>query len=231
MTRSLVLGLVPARGGSKGIPGKNLRPLAGKSLLSYTAAAAQDSGVLDRVVLTTDSQEIAEARRALGLEVPWLRPPELAGDDAPMLPVVRHAVGALEQAGWTPDIVVLLQPTAPLRRPEHLRRAVELLRQSDASSVVSVVEIPAHFRPAYALHVVDGRLEFVLPQGRMLGRRQDAPRAYSRDGTVYAFWRDQAMDGDDIYGERCLPLVLGRHESVNLDDPEDWLEAERRLAG
>lgn len=114
---SLALGIVPARAGSKGVPGKNIRPLAGRPLIEYTARAARESGVLDRVVLSTDSAEIADAGRRCGLEAPFMRPPELAADDTPMLPVVRHAIDTLAASGWVADVIVLLQPTSPLRRP------------------------------------------------------------------------------------------------------------------
>src|SRR5262249_17289269 len=118
---SLVLGLVPARGGSKGVPGKNVRPLAGRTLLEYTARAARESGVIDRIVLSTDSAEIAEAGARAGIEVPFMRPASLAADDTPMVPVITHAVGELDRQGWSADVIVLLQPTSPLRRPEHIR--------------------------------------------------------------------------------------------------------------
>ena len=108
-----VLGLVPARGGSKGVPGKNIRPLAGRTLLEYTSSAALESGVIDRLVLSTDSPEIVDVGRRARLEVPFLRPAALAADDSPMLPVVRHALDALSADGWTADIIVILQPTSP----------------------------------------------------------------------------------------------------------------------
>lgn len=225
-----VLAVVPARAGSKGIPGKNVRPLAGRPLLAYTADAIAASGVVDRAVLSTDSEEVAELGRELGLEVPFLRPPELAQDDSPMQPVVEHAVRALEAQGWSPEIVVLLQPTAPLRRGDHVRAAVELLRDTGASSVVSVVPIPQHFSPEYAMTIVDGRLTYFLPAGKRLTRRQDAARAYSRDGTVYAVRRDVLVGEHDLYGDDPRPLILSPDESINLDSPADWAEAERRLA-
>ena len=113
---SHVLGLVPARAGSKGVPRKNVRLLKGQTLLEYTARAARASGVLDRVILSTDSTEIAEAGRSAGLEVPFMRPPALAQDDTPMLAVIQHALGALDAEGWVADVIVLLQPTSPRRR-------------------------------------------------------------------------------------------------------------------
>ena len=146
--RPRVLALVPARGGSKGIPDKNLRPLAGHSLIAHAAAAARASGVVDRIVLTTDSTRIADEGRRMGLEVPFTRPAELARDDSPMLPVVEHAIDMVERDGWTPDIIVLLQPTSPgMRRAAYLRAAVEALVQTNADSVVTVVELRGITRP------------------------------------------------------------------------------------
>jgi CMP-N,N'-diacetyllegionaminic acid synthase len=226
----LVLGVVPARGGSKGIPDKNLRPLAGRPLLAYVRDAAQVSGVVDRLVLSTDSEEIAELGRRLGLDVPFLRPAELARDDSPMQPVVEHAVVEVERGGWRPDVVLVLQPTAPLRRGEHIAAAVDLLERSGCSSVVSVVEIPRHFAPQYAMKMVEGRLVPYLPEGRRITRRQDAEAAYSRDGTVYAVRRDVLVEQHDLYGDDCRPLVLAADESVNLDAPGDWAAAEVRLS-
>jgi len=226
----LVLAVVPARAGSKGIPGKNLRPLAGRPLLEYTARAIADSGVVDRAVLTTDSEEIAELGRSLGLEVPFLRPAELAQDDSPMQPVVEHAVTQVEADGWSPETVVLLQPTAPLRRGDHIRSALELLRETGATAVASVVPIPQHFSPEYAMRIVDGRLTPFLPAGERLTRRQDATPAYSRDGTVYAVRRDVLVGEHDLYGDDPRPLMLSPDESINLDTPADWAEAERRLS-
>jgi CMP-N-acetylneuraminic acid synthetase len=226
----VVLGLVPARGGSKGVPGKNVRPLAGHTLLEYTARAARESGVLDRVILSTDSAEIAEAGRRAGLEVPFLRPASLAADDTPMLPVVEHALAETAKHGWTPDIIVLLQPTSPLRRPHHIRDAVNLLSETNADSVVTVVEVPRHLSPDYVMRIDDGRLKPFLPDGLRITRRQDARPAYSRDGTVYALRRSTLERFGSIYGEDCRPLLIDGRESLSIDTQDDWDEAERVLA-
>lgn len=226
-----VLGVVPARGGSKGIPRKNLRSLAGKPLLEYVRDAADASGVIHRLVLTTDSEEIAELGRRVGLEVPFMRPPGLTGDDAPMQPTIEHAARQVEEAGWVPDIVVVLQPTAPLRRGDHLARAVELLTTTGASSVASVVQIPKHLSPHYVMKIVDGRLVNFLAEGAHVTRRQDALAAYTRDGTVYAVRRNVLLDEHDLYGTDCRPLVLEPSESLVLDTEQDWAAAEARLSG
>ena len=224
-----VLGLVPARGGSKGVPGKNVRPLAGHTLLEYTARAARESGVLDRVILSTDSLEIAEAGRRAGLEVPFIRPAALAADDTPMVQVVEHALTEVSRHGCSPDIVVLLQPTSPLRRPDHIRDAVSMLRDTGADSVVTVVELPRHLSPDYVMRIEDGRLKAFLPDGARVARRQDARPAYSRDGTVYAFRRSTIERTGGIYGGDCRPLLIDARDSLSIDSPADWDEAERLL--
>ena len=224
-----VLAIIPARGGSRGLPGKNLMSLAGQSLIERAAAAARESGVVDRVILSTDSPAIAAEGRRAGIEVPFMRPAALAEDETPMLPVVTHAVEALEADGWNAAVVVLLQPTSPLRRPSHVRDAVMRLRDSGADSVVSVIELPRHMSPDYVMRLDAGELKPFLPEGERLTRRQDARAAYVRDGTVYAFWRDTLRRHGSMYGTRCLPLMVPAEESVTIDTPDDWAVAERRL--
>ena len=224
-----VLGLIPARGGSKGIPGKNVRLLAGRPLLEYTVRAADASRVLDRLVLSTDSEAIMSVGRRLGIEVPFLRPDSLAKDDSPMVAVVEHAVDILEQSGWSPTIVVLLQPTAPLRRPHHIADAVALLASCGADSVASVVQVPQHFSPDYVMRIEGHRLVPFLPDGARLTRRQDARVAYSRDGTGYVTRRDVLMNRHSLYGDVCCPLIVPADESLNLDTLEDWAAAEQAV--
>lgn len=225
---SKILGIIPARGGSKGIPGKNIRSLNGKPLIQYAVEAARSSNLVDRLILTTDSVEIAEVGKALGVEVPFLRPPDLAQDDTPMLPVLEHALQFVEMEGWQPDIILLLQPTAPLRRAEHIQQAVKLLVESKCDSVVSVVEVPRHYVPDFVLRLEDGKLKPFL-DAPLVTRRQDARAAYSRDGTIYVFWRDLLVKKHSIYGDDCRPLIIPHDQSCNLDTMDDWREAEKRI--
>ncbi len=226
-----VLALVPARGGSKGIPDKNIRPLGGHTLLHYAAQAALASGVVDRTVLTTDSDRVAAEGRRAGIEVPFMRPAALAQDDTPMLPVIEHAVNALTGDGWEPEIVVLLQPTSPLRTGAHIRTAVQALRDTGADSVVTVIELPRHLSPDYVMRIEEGRLVPFLPEGARITRRQDTRSAFVRDGTAYVFWARTLGEMRSIYGEHCHPLVIPAHESITIDTPDDWEAAERRLVG
>ena len=224
-----VLGIIPARGGSKGLPRKNVMPLAGRSLVARAADAAREAGVIDRLILSTDSDEIAEEARGAGIDVPFMRPASLAGDETPMLSVLEHAIATVEAEGETPAIIVLLQPTSPLRRPSQIREAVARLRETGADSVVSVVELPRHLSPDYVMRIADGELKLFLPEGERVTRRQDARAAYVRDGTVYVFWRETLANHGSIYGARCLPLVIPAKDSVTIDSPADWETAERAL--
>lgn len=222
-----VLGLIPARGGSKGVPGKNLRPLLGKSLIQRAHEVAVASGVLDRVILSTDDPEIRQHGLNIGLDAPFLRPSDLSGDESPMIAVVLHALGALAAEGYTPDAVMLLQPTSPLRSPNHLVKAVSLLESSD--SVCSVIQIPSTLSPHYVMKIDGGRLQYFLEEGKLIKRRQDVPPAYTREGTVYLTRCDVLIKDRDFYGASCAPLVLSPVESLSIDTEADWQEAERRL--
>ena len=138
-----VLGIITARGGSKGIPGKNLKLLAGKPLLAYTVDTARRSGALDRVILSTEDEAIATAGRDLGCDVPFIRPLDLAQDDTPHLPVIQHATRWMQdRVNYRPDAVMILQPTSPLRTGDDIAAAVALLESSGADSVLSVNEVP-----------------------------------------------------------------------------------------
>ena len=222
--------IVPARAGSKGIPGKNIRPLCGKPLLAYTAEVIRTAGIFDHALLTTDTEEIAKVGRAFGLEAPFLRPEELAGDDTPMLPVLEHALSWLERDGTNIDIVVLLQPTQPMRTAEDVVRAVTRLKEQRCDSVASVVVLPPHMCPDYVMRIDEqGRLVNFLPEGARVTRRQDVRPAYVRDGTVYAFRAATLREYRSIYGPVCLPFVVDNEHSINLDSESDWRDAERRL--
>jgi CMP-N-acetylneuraminic acid synthetase len=225
-----VLGLIPARAGSKGVPGKNERLLAGRGLVERAIDAARDSGVIDKIVLSTDSERIAATGRSLGIDVPFLRPAALAGDRTPMLAVVEHALAELARTGYEPDAVALLQPTSPLRSGSRIAEAVALLEETpEATSVVTVAPVPPHFAPHYAMRIDGEVLRPFLAEGAAITRRQDVPAAYYRDGTLYLTRTATVVEHHDLYGERCLPLVLRLDEVLAIDTPEDWRRAEQLL--
>jgi CMP-N-acetylneuraminic acid synthetase len=220
-----VLGLVPARGGSKGIPGKNVRPLGGRPLLAWTAEAALASRRLSRVVLSTDDEGIAEAGRRCGLEIPFLRPAELARDDTPTLPVVQHA---LEMLGDGFDAVCLLQPTSPFRRAGDIDACIAMLEERELDAVVSVLPVPAEHNPCWVYFEDGGLLRLATGGEQPVPRRQELPPAFHRDGSVYVTRREVVMAGS-LYGRRLGGYVMPE-AGVNLDTPADWERAERRLS-
>lgn len=217
-----VLGVIPARGGSQGIPRKNLALVANRPLLAYTCEAALYSKRLTRSILSTDDEEIARVGRQCGIEVPFFRPTALARDETPMVDVLRHAVSWLaEQEGYSADLVVLLQPTSPLRRAEHIDAAIDLLIENGADSVVSVVEVPHQFNPVSVMRIEDGRLLPFLP-GRTIPCRQDKPRVYARNGpAVLAVRRDVLETKASLYGDDCRPYVMDAKVSLDIDAPSD----------
>lgn len=225
---SRVLGLVPARAGSKGVPGKNTRVLAGRPLLAHTAEAATAARSLDRLVLSTEDPAIAALGESLGLEVPFLRPAELADDTTPMLAVLQHALEAL--ADDTIQVVCLLQPTCPFRAPGLIDRCVARLDESGADAVVTMVPVPAEHNPHWVYERGDdGRLRLATGETDPIGRRQDLPPAFHRDGSVYV-WRAAAIRAGRPYGDHLEAEVLDPTRTVNIDTPADWARAEALAA-
>jgi CMP-N-acetylneuraminic acid synthetase len=230
--RFRVLGLVPARGGSRGIPRKNVRLLAGKPLLAYTAECALAATRLARVVLSTEDEEIAAIGRRHGLETPFLRPAELARDDTPTLPVVRHALAELERSGDRYDAVCLLQPTHPFRRPGDVDACIEKLEREGADCVMTTLPVPPEHNPHWAyVPCADGCLHLATGELAPIPRRQDLPPAFFREGSVYVTRRDVVMEQGSLYGRLVLGLPVDGSRSVNLDTPRDWERAEALGAG
>jgi len=231
-----VLGLVTARAGSKGLPGKNLKALAGKPLLAYTVQAAKASGAIDRLILSSEDEAIADAGTRLGCDVPFMRPRDLAQDDTPHLPVVQHAVRWMEErANYQPDAVMILQPTSPLRTAADIRAAVELLDRSGADSVLSASEVPAHAHPMRVLRIDDtgAAVLFVTgePVRHRINRRQDLPAAWVMNGAIYVCRTHVLFAGQpSLYGDRVMVYRMPADRSLSIDDARDWEEAERALA-
>lgn len=224
-TSSHILGIIPARGGSQGIPRKNLVPLLGKPLLAYTAEAAKASSRLTRRILSTEDEEIAAVGRSLGLEVPFLRPNALATDETPMLEVVRNLLQELaSREKYHPAIVVLLQPTSPLRRAGHIDAAIDLLEKSGADTVVSVLPVPHQFTPSSLMRLEgDHLVPFV--DGPMKLRRQEKPLLFARNGPAVLAVRTASILKQGLYDGVTLPLIMDRRSSLDIDTEEDLEEA------
>lgn len=228
-----ILGIITARGGSKVIPGKNIKKLGGKPLIAYTIEAAQKSGVFDQIILSTDCPMIAHIAKRYDCNVPFLRPAELATDTTPHNPVLRHTLKWLhDNENYMPDLVMILQPTAPLRTAAHIREAVAMFETSNADSVVSVAEIPSHYHPQWQFTIdADNRMAIFTGEkfSQIVRCRQDLPKTYTRNGAIYLLNATRLLDPmeENFYGDHVAAYIMKPKESVNIDTMEDWKEAER----
>jgi CMP-N,N'-diacetyllegionaminic acid synthase len=204
------LGLIPARGGSRGIPRKNLVEVAGRSLLEWSCRAALESRELSRVAVSTGDDEIASAAARLGVDV-IARPSELSADETPMLPVLAHALDASEGA----EAAVLLQPTSPLRTARHIDDVVALLKDSGADSVVSVVAVPHNFGPSSLLRVVGGRLVPLDREGPT--RRQAKEQLFARNGPAVLATLAETVRNGSLYGADSRPYEMSSEDSIDID--------------
>lgn len=220
-----VLGVIPARGGSKGLPGKNLRVLGRLSLLGHAIASAREATRLTRFIVSTDSPAIADEARRHAAEVPFLRPAELATDEAGMVPVLQHAVRWLESAAGTrPDFVVTLQPTSPFRTGADIDQTVGKLLETGADSAQTVTEATYH---PFFMKTLDGdRTVPLFPDGHKYVRRQDAPPVYQPSGAVYVTRYEVLMHEGRVLGADNRAVVSDFEPSVNIDTEWDFLLAE-----
>lgn len=229
---TVAAGVVMARGGSRGIPGKNLRMLAGKPLIWHTFEAAKDSGCFDRLIVSTDSCEIAEYARANGIEVPFLRPESLARDDSPGFDAFMHAVEWLADNGaYKPPVFMELLPTSPLRTAEDIINALALMDEHDADAVVSVAPVSQH--PCW-MKCLDSnfRVTPFLSGGLSTARRQDLPAVYALHGAIKAARTQVLVNRRTWYTDRTCGYVMPPERSIDIDTIFDfrvagWLMADR----
>lgn len=224
------IGIIPARGGSKSIPRKNIRLLGGKPLLQYTADAALRAQRLYRVILSTDDEEIADLGKQFGLEVPFLRPMELAQDTTPTLPVIQHAVQFLKKQGDWFDAVCLLQPTNPFRSSDVIDACIEILEKRNADTVVTILPVPLEYNPHWVyFEQENGFLHLSTGEEVPIARRQDLPPAFHREGSVYVTRCDIIMEQGILYGKHMIGYLMDPKHSVNIDSTADWERAESLL--
>lgn len=223
-----MLALIPARGGSKGVPRKNLVKIAGKTLLEYTLEAALESEKIDNAYLSSDDAEILEVGRRRGVRT-IERPDRYATDAASAVDVVRHFFETLgESAGGSNPLVVYLQPTSPLRNAQHIDAALDVLQQSGASTLMSVVELE---KSPYKSFGIDsgGRLQSLFDEKLSNARRQDLPRTFAANGAIYVFSRADFEARGGFPSNGSIPYVMSIRESVDVDVPEDIVRVEKLL--
>ncbi|MEM6718805.1 MAG: acylneuraminate cytidylyltransferase family protein [Bacteroidota bacterium] len=221
-----ILAVIPARGGSKGVPGKNKKLLHGKPLIQYSIDAALQSKYISEVLVTTDDAEIIEIAKSLGANVPFVRPPHLAEDTTPTLPVIQHAVSFLQDEGKQFDAICLLQPTSPFRPEGFLDRALETFQEKQTDSLVSVLEVPHQYNPHWTFEANEqGILQIATGEKNIITRRQELPKAYHRDGSIYITKTKVLMEENSLYGNSLSYIVSDKKYYVNIDTLEDWEKA------
>ena len=221
----LIYSIIPARGGSKGIKNKNIKTLLGKPLLYYTAKSSLGSKYISRSILSTDNKLIQQKGKDFGLEVLFKRPKNLSHDNSPGLPVIQHALRwLLDKENLKPDIVVILQPTSPLRETRHIDEAIELFLKTKTESLVSVVEVPHNFNPYSVMKLNKNRfLEPFLKYDESKNIRQKKPKFYARNGAaIYICSYSCIMKKNTLFGNTIIPYFMKKKESIDIDDEFDW---------
>ncbi|MFA5181796.1 MAG: pseudaminic acid cytidylyltransferase [Syntrophales bacterium] len=228
MINHKVVAIIPARGGSKRILNKNIKLFAGQPVISYSIRVAQETGLFDRIIVSTDSLEIADMARSYGAEVPFLRPAELANDFAGTAEVVCHAIEWLARDGMQPEFICCIYATAPFIQANYLKQGYEKLINSDATTVFSVTTYPY---PIYrSLKITEnGRITMIWPDYKNF-RSQDLSEAYHDAGQFYWANTNKFMKGKALFAEDSLPVILPRYLVQDIDTPEDWETAEMMFA-
>ena len=215
-----ILSIIPARGGSKGIPKKNICKLNGKPLLSYSIKNALESKLVNRVIVSTDDDYIAKISKYYGAEVPFSRPKKLARDSVPTIDVIKHVLQELNRKEkYIPDIVTLLQPTTPLRTTASLDKSIRLLIKHKPDTVLGVYELESH--PYRAFWKKGKYLKPLRKDFLKFYQRQIRPDCYYPSGSIYTFWHKTIKKYGDMYGQKILPLILNDKESTDIDDYHD----------
>ncbi|MEK7567104.1 MAG: acylneuraminate cytidylyltransferase family protein [Patescibacteria group bacterium] len=229
-----ILGITPARGGSKSIPKKNIKDFLGKPLIAWTIEAALQSGALDRYIVDTDSEEIKRIAQQFGAEVPYMRPDELAQDMTPTLPVLQNAVRWLRKhEQYSPDIIVLLECVSPTKRPHHIQEALKMfLEDESADSLITVTEATAQYNPHWLLKKDENGYARIFTGEEMkdiIPRRQSLPKVYAKNGAFYIMKTDCLFrDPPSIFGDKTKLYIMGNEHNIDIDISEDWAMAEAR---
>jgi pseudaminic acid cytidylyltransferase len=225
MMNNKVIAIIPARGGSKRISNKNIKSFAGKPIISYSIKAAQETNLFDRLIVSTDSKEIAEVAKFYGAEVPFIRPDELADDFTATVPVLLHALNWLNQHDSTTNYFCCIYATAPFIKPEYIIEGFNLLKKSNATTVFTVTTFPSRIFRALKIGE-DGCIKMFWPEHEN-SRSNDLPEAYHDAGQFYWGNTERFLTEKKLYSLNSVPIILSRHLVQDIDTPEDWNIAEK----
>jgi CMP-N,N'-diacetyllegionaminic acid synthase len=225
-----ILAIIPARGGSKGVPGKNIKLLNGKPLMAYTSEIALQSKHFTEVIVSTEDSQIVEVSKRLGIKVPFIRPMALAEDHVPTIDVIIHALNWYGNINIFFDAVCLLQVTSPFRTLEFLDKAIEKFIESGCDSLVSVQRVPHEYNPHWTFEVnAEGNLKIATGETKIISRRQELPIAYHRDGCIYITKTEVLLKENSLYGKTTAFIESESEFYINIDTLEDWEKAEEMI--
>lgn len=228
MRKPNILAIIPARGGSKGIPRKNIKKLKGKPLLYYTIKEAKNSKLINKIVLSTDNHKIADIGKMSGVEVPFIRPKKISRPTSPSIDYVKHTLQFLfVNQHYTPNIIVILQPTSPIRTKGMIDKSIKLLIQSKATSVITIKKIRTH--PYSAFWLDKTYLRPFKPEFQKYYQRQKYPPLYYLTGSVYTFWYKTFEEYGSIYGPRIKPMIIEDENNIDIDELFDLFVAEMTM--
>jgi CMP-N-acetylneuraminic acid synthetase len=223
-----ILGLIPARGGSKGIPDKNKKKLGEKPLLQYTIEAALASKHMDRVVFSSEDTALIELAKSMGVSVPFVRPAHLSEDSSGSLEVVQHALNYLQKNGETYDAVCLLQVTTPFRTASDIDLAIEKFISEGNDALISVQTVPHQYNPHWVFTTLEnGNLQIATGDSNIIKRRQELPEAFIRDGAIYITKTEVLLKQNTFFGSSLSYVKTDSQRHVNIDTAEDWERAEQ----
>jgi N-acylneuraminate cytidylyltransferase len=222
-----ILGLIPARGGSKGVPHKNKKELHGKPLLQYTIEAARKTTGIDRLIFSSEDEELRTLAKSFGAEVPFERPADLAQDTSGSLGVIQHALQTLDKQGDHYDAVCLLQVTNPFRTTALIDEAIDTFKKNEMDALVSVLKVPHEYNPHWVFEANDnGQLHIATGEKEIIKRRQELPDAYIRDGAIYITKTSVILNDNSLFGDSLGYIISDPERHVNIDTMEDWFAAE-----
>lgn len=224
-----ILAIIPARGGSKGVKRKNIKNLGGKPLLYYSANAALKSKFISRTILSTEDKEIANIGIGLGLEVPFMRPKKIAKDETPSLFVFQDVLEKLKKFhNYTPDVVVILQPTSPFRSEKHIDEAINIFLSNNADSLVSIIDVPHNFSPNSIMKLTNNNyIKDYINTNELNNQRQKKQKFFARNGAaIYITTPKCILKKNSIFGGKIIGYKMSKLDSIDIDDEEDWIVAE-----
>jgi len=220
-----ILAIIPARGGSKGIPLKNIKKLSGKPLIKYTINTAQKSKKIDKIIVSTDNKKIARISKSLGVEIPFLRPKKISANSSQTIDLVKHVIKKLKKNEFIPDIITILQPTSPFRTSQMIDESINLLKKFDATSVISVTEMKKH--PYSSFWFQNKFLKSFKKDYQRFYQRQLFPKLFYPTGSIYTFWTSTLTKYDSLYGPRIKPMIINDEmKNLDIDNEFDFFVAE-----